>query len=118
MPSFQLAVKVEDTNIPPAKKQGGHGEGGKRQRKFTNRDLPQGSHNDNDWRGKFIPTYEKWLGTRNEPWIVDENENVAALQTIWNAVYLHIDHIIDIDGPVYHIISSIFPFCSLYHIDH
>jgi hypothetical protein len=42
-------------------------------------------HN-NDWRKKFITTYEKWLGTRAEPWIVREYENLATLQAIWNKV--------------------------------
>jgi hypothetical protein len=117
-PSFQLGVKVEDANMPPTKKQGGCSEGGKCHTKFTNCNLPQGSHDSNNWCRKFIPTYEKWLGTRTEPWIIDKNENVATLQTIWNAVYPHVDHIVDIDGPVYHIVSCIFPFYLLYHIDH
>ncbi|KAI0276550.1 hypothetical protein BC826DRAFT_1192694 [Russula brevipes] len=74
--------------------------------KYTNADLPEGTLDNNDWQKRFITTYEKWLGTHAEPWVVGENENLAALQAIWNVVYPHIDHVIDADGPVYYIANQ------------
>jgi hypothetical protein len=106
----QMAVKVEDSDIPLPKKQSVRttqalAEGGKCVAKYTNADLPQGALENNDWRKKFIPTYEKWLGARAGPWVNNEDKNLAAMQAIWNAVYPHIDYTIEVDGPVYWIVS-------------
>jgi len=107
---FQTAVKVEDSDVSHPKKQSGRTtqaqvEGSKRTSKYTNNDLPQGALENNDWRKKFITTYVKWLGAHAGPWVDSEEENVAAMQAIWNTVYPHIDHTIDVDGPVYYIVS-------------
>ena len=106
-----MVVKAEDTNIPCPKKRCGcttQAEGGKRVTKYTNIDLPQGALDNNDWRKKFVTTYVKWLGAHAGPWINNEDENVAAMQTIWNTVYPHIDYAIDVDGPIYNIVSYSF----------
>jgi hypothetical protein len=74
--------------------------------KYTHLDLPHGALDNNDWQKKFILTYEKWLGACVEPWLISKDPNhISALQAIWNAVYPHIDHVIDMDSPVYHIVS-------------
>jgi hypothetical protein len=91
--------------MPAAKRRSGQSEGGKRQSKYTNLDLPQGAQVNNAWRKKFITTYEKWLGTRSEPWDVAEKDSCEALQLIWNTIYPHIDYVVDADGPVFYIVS-------------
>ncbi|KAI0302275.1 hypothetical protein BC826DRAFT_966257 [Russula brevipes] len=96
-----LAVKVEDTHLPLSTKKRAI-----RQSKYTNADLPGGVHDNNDWRKRFITTYEKWLGMRAEPWIISEHENVAALQAIWNVVYPHIDYVVDVECAVYYIANQ------------
>jgi hypothetical protein len=106
---FQLAVKVEDTHLPLSTKKRTT-----RQSKYTNGDLPGGAHDNNDWRKRFITTYEKWLGMRAEPWIISERENVAALQAIWNVVYPHIDYVVDTECAVYHIVSIRFLLFSMF----
>ena len=74
--------------------------------KYTHLDLPHGALNNNDWQKKFLMTYEKWLGACTEPWLVNKDPNhISVLQAIWNAVYPHINHIVDMDSPVYHIVS-------------
>ena len=100
-----MSVKVEEPDMPPTKRQSGQNEGGKRQTKYTNIDLPQGAQLNNAWRKRFITTYEKWLGTHSEPWEVAEKDSCEALQLIWNAVYPHIDYVVDADGAVFYIVS-------------
>jgi hypothetical protein len=104
-----MTVKIEDSDIAHPKKRSGHTtqaqvEGGKRPTKYRNSDLPQGALENNNWRKKFITTYQKWLGARAGPWINSEDENLATMQTIWDAVYPHINHTIEADGPVYYIV--------------
>lgn len=109
----QISVKVEDSDMSRPKKRSGRptqAEGGKRITKYTNSDLPQGALDNNDWRKKFITTYEKWLGAYAGPWIKNEDENVAAMQAIWNAIYPHIKYTVEVDGPVYYIVSR-FVYC-------
>ncbi|KAI0283694.1 hypothetical protein BGY98DRAFT_1093785 [Russula aff. rugulosa BPL654] len=66
--------------------------------------LPNGVDDNGDWYKKFIPTYKKWLGTRDKPWsTIDRDESIAALQVIWRAVYPHIDYVIDAECFVYHL---------------
>ena len=71
-------------------------------------DLPRGVHDNNDWDKKFIPTYKKWLSTRDKPWsFVGQDESIAALQVIWRAVYPHIDYVIDAQCFVYRLVSHV-----------
>lgn len=70
--------------------------------------LPSGVDDNDDWYKKFIPTYKKWLGTRDKPWsTIDRDESIAALQVIWRAVYPHIDYVIDAECFVYHLVSRV-----------
>ena len=107
-----MTVKVEDFDITCPKKRSGcttqaQVECGKRPTKYTNSDLPQGTLDNNDWRKKFITTYQKWLGARAGPWINNKDENLATMQTIWDAVYPYINHTIEVDGPVYYIMCHL-----------
>ena len=75
--------------------------------KNTNSGLPRGVDDNDDWYKKFIPTYNKWLGTRVKPWVIDEDESIAALQVIWKAVYPRIDYVIDANCLVYRMASHV-----------
>ncbi|KAL7278943.1 hypothetical protein ACG7TL_006775 [Trametes sanguinea] len=52
-----------------------------------NGSLPEGAHRNSLWKAKFLPTFIKALGTREDPWNVPDIEMVALLQSIWDAVY-------------------------------
>ncbi|KAH8995781.1 hypothetical protein EDB86DRAFT_1064330 [Lactarius hatsudake] len=49
--------------------------------------LPPGAENNNRFRRVFIPTFERWFGTR-DPWVVSTFVAIPVLQTIWDAVYM------------------------------
>ena len=54
---------------------------------YTNRDLPAGALDRNMWRCVFISTYSVYVANYPNPWSVDDEDAVVALQHIWNAVY-------------------------------
>jgi hypothetical protein len=47
--------------------------------KWTTADLPIGCNKNNLFRKKFIPTYIKWVGEQNDPWMVDDLAAVTAM---------------------------------------
>jgi hypothetical protein len=57
-------------------------------------------------RSSFL-RIKKFLGTRDKPWTIDEDESIAALQIIWRAVYPHIDYVIDANCLVYRMVSHV-----------
>ncbi|KAI0650193.1 hypothetical protein C8Q79DRAFT_1006481 [Trametes meyenii] len=52
-----------------------------------NSDLPSAAHTHNAWRTKFIPTFLKALGTREDPWGISDRQTIGILQPIWDAIY-------------------------------
>ncbi|KAH9023836.1 hypothetical protein EDB85DRAFT_300801 [Lactarius pseudohatsudake] len=50
--------------------------------------LPPGADTNNRFRRVFIPTYERWVGTRANPWLIPDHVAIPVLQTIWDAVYM------------------------------
>ena len=50
--------------------------------------LPPGSEEDNRWDGVFLPTLYKYLGSRQDPFLWQDEFAVETLQEIWNVVYL------------------------------
>jgi hypothetical protein len=50
--------------------------------------LPSGAEDDNMFRGTFIPTYERWVGTQANPWVIPDDVAIKTLQAIWDAIYL------------------------------
>jgi hypothetical protein len=48
----------------------------------TNKDLPDGVHNKDRWHQKFIPTFLWWVAKQLDPWNLDDNDVVIALQQI------------------------------------
>jgi hypothetical protein len=58
--------------------------------KFINSDLPVGCDKGNKWRRAFVPTYISFVASHIDPWSVDDDEAVLAMQLSWNMVYLHV----------------------------
>jgi hypothetical protein len=54
---------------------------------FKNGDLPDGCQTGDAWRRAFIPTYLWWVSTQPDPWCVDEEKAIEAMQEIWDAIY-------------------------------
>ncbi|RDX52125.1 hypothetical protein OH76DRAFT_193922 [Lentinus brumalis] len=44
---------------------------------------------DGIWKDVFVPTWLRYVGTTMDPWSMSDAEVVAALQKIWDQVYLH-----------------------------
>ncbi|KAF8495461.1 hypothetical protein F5888DRAFT_1635530 [Russula emetica] len=56
-------------------------------KKFRNEDLPRGCQDDNRWRGNFIPTFLWYAAYQVDPWNLEEDAAVDAMQQIWNQLY-------------------------------
>jgi hypothetical protein len=56
-------------------------------KKFQNEDLPRGCQDDNRWRGNFIPTFLWYAAYQMDPWNLEEDAAVDAMQQIWNQLY-------------------------------
>jgi hypothetical protein len=52
--------------------------------------LPAGAEDDNMFRAVFIPTYERWIGTLANPWVIPDDVAIKTLQTIWDSIYLSV----------------------------
>ncbi|GBE78452.1 hypothetical protein SCP_0113410 [Sparassis crispa] len=69
---------------------------------FTTSDLPRGAARGNRWRGMFVPTFQEYIGSLRDPWLLDDSEIIVVLQAIWDAVYkFDIQYTVDTDGPVF-----------------
>ncbi|GBE88357.1 hypothetical protein SCP_1301720 [Sparassis crispa] len=70
---------------------------------FTNADLPHGAVSGNRWRGTFIPTFARYVGSLEDPWNFDDAEIVRVLQLIWDTVYQspEVKYTVKKDGPVF-----------------
>ena len=66
----------------------------------NNKDLPNGVHDNNRWHQKFIPTFLWWVAKQSDPWNLDDDDVVTALQQIWNIVYPKIPYVVKQKGPV------------------
>jgi len=56
-------------------------------KKFRNDDLPRGCQDENRWRGNFIPTFLWYAAYQMDPWNLEEDTAVDAMQKIWNELY-------------------------------
>jgi hypothetical protein len=54
---------------------------------FKNGDLPDGCQTGDVWRRAFIPTYLWWVATQPDPWCLDDEKAIEAMQDIWDAIY-------------------------------
>ncbi|KAN0105548.1 hypothetical protein V8E52_010929 [Russula decolorans] len=73
-------VKVEDTPIVLYQK-------APQKKKFRNEDLPCGCQDQNRWRKRFIPTFLWYTAYQMDPWNLEEDAAVDAMQQIWNQIY-------------------------------
>lgn len=73
-------VKVDDTPVVLYQKV-------PQKKKFRNEDLPRGCQDDNRWRGNFIPTFLWYAAYQMDPWNLEEDAAVDAMQQIWNQLY-------------------------------
>jgi hypothetical protein len=77
-------------------------------KKFRNEDLPRGCQDDNRWRGNFIPTFLWYAAYQNDPWNLEEDAAVNAMQRIWDTLYSKaIPYRIVPHDAVYIIVSSL-----------
>ncbi|KAN0107709.1 hypothetical protein V8E52_009876 [Russula decolorans] len=73
-------VKVEDTPIVLYQK-------APQKKKFRNEDLPCGCQDQNRWCKRFIPTFLWYTAYQMDPWNLEEDAAVDAMQQIWNQIY-------------------------------
>ncbi|EGN97726.1 hypothetical protein SERLA73DRAFT_75373 [Serpula lacrymans var. lacrymans S7.3] len=71
--------------------------------KAKNSNLPQGCLQGNRWRSVFIPTYEKLLGTTENPWMASDHKSLEAIQATWNTVYPDIKYRATLNDAVCHV---------------
>jgi hypothetical protein len=95
-------MKIEQAEQPPLKKVKWE-TGVARSWKLKNKDLPEGATAGNTWRRIFIPTYTVYAASSGDPWSVKDDDAVAKMQLIWNAIY-QLEHDITIDGAVFRIV--------------
>ena len=96
-PSKRLKIKQEGTELPSGKGPS---------KKFTNKNLPDGSHVGNTFRSIYVPSLVHWWGGHVDPWSVDPTELQDAMQSIWNVVYCNrIEHEVTVKGAVYAVVS-------------
>lgn len=75
---------------------------------LNNRDLPDGVHNKDRWHRKFIPTFLWWVAKQSDPWNLDDDEVVVALQLIWDVIYPNIAYTVEQKGAVVAVVTYIF----------
>jgi hypothetical protein len=82
---------------------------------FKNGDLPAGCQDNDTWRSTFIPTYLWWVATQPDPWNVDDEKALEALQAIWDKIYgPKIVYVIVLNDPVSSIVSKVIYLCLFY----
>jgi hypothetical protein len=80
--------------------------------KFINSDLPVGCDKGNKWRRAFVPTYISFVASHIDPWSVDDDEAVSAMQLSWNMVYLHAPirpQVVQVNDAIFFIVGLPFP---------
>ena len=74
---------------------------------FKNGDLPDGCQDNDTWRRAFIPTYLWWVATQPDPWNLDDELALEAMQDIWNKIYgATILYVITLNDAVFSIVSK------------
>jgi hypothetical protein len=94
---------VKTSSVQPPAKQG-KGDA----QKFTNKALPDGCQDGNRWRRIFIPTYIHFVADCENPWSVNSDKAVAAMQKIWNTVYgKSIPHTVQVNQAVFSVVCIV-----------
>jgi hypothetical protein len=55
--------------------------------KKNRKSFPIAAEDENRFRGVFIPTYERWVGTQANPWVIPDDVAITTLQIIWDTIY-------------------------------
>jgi hypothetical protein len=79
-------------------------------KKYTNSDLPSGAQDNGVWRQIFIPTYVRYLASRNsnDAWSISDNDAIELMQQIWQFVYgARVSHRIKSKGPIFFLASAL-----------
>jgi hypothetical protein len=82
--------------------------------RFVNANLPTGCNKANAWRRNYIPTYTAFVAAYRDPWVVEDEDAIAAMQLAWNAVFINrisgedIPHTVTLNQAVFCIVR--FPF--------
>ena len=74
--------------------------------------LPAQAFAGNRFRRVFIPTYERWVGTQANPWVIPDHDTIEVLQAIWNSVYLDVPLTVTMNDGVFDHVCFSFPFIS------
>jgi len=95
-------VKVEDSPQPVRRK----ARAPQPRKTFKNGDLPSGCLTNDAWCRAFVPTYLRWAATQEDPWALDDEKALDAMQKIWNAIYNKtVPYTITLNDPVFSIVS-------------
>lgn len=63
--------------------------------------LPPGTEDNNMFHSVFIPTYERWIGTLADPWVIPDDVAIKTLQTIWDSIYPSVPWTVKINDCVF-----------------
>ena len=72
--------------------------------------LPAAVDDDNQFRLAFIPTYERWVGTQANPWVIPDHVAIKALQAIWDTIYVGLPYTVTAGDAVFDRVCTFFLF--------
>ena len=104
-----MPVKIED-DVPAQQSNQQVG-----RKKFVNGDLPEGCEKRNRWRRVFIPSYIHFIASYSDPWSMNDDDIIEAMQSTWDEVFVDsidkygecIPHVVEINEAVFSIVSFI-----------
>ncbi|KAH9159139.1 hypothetical protein EDB89DRAFT_1916774 [Lactarius sanguifluus] len=77
------------------------------------RSLPPGAEENNRFRTVFIPTYECWVRTQANPWVILDDIAIPVLQSIWDIVYDDVPWVISVNDCVFEcVMQHLCKWCS------
>ena len=81
-------------------------------KKFVNKQLPVGCERANKWCHVFIPTYVNYVAGYKDPWFVDDDDAINAMQHAWDHIFDSdgIAHVVEVNDTVFSIVSAIYLF--------
>jgi hypothetical protein len=78
--------------------------------RWTNANLPPGCQRDNAWRRIYVTTFAGFVAGYRDPWIVNDEDAIKAMQKIWDKCFLNnshpdIHHRVTLNDPVFSVVS-------------
>ncbi|KAF8258725.1 hypothetical protein EI94DRAFT_1620309, partial [Lactarius quietus] len=75
--------------------------------------LPPGATVHNRLHQVFIPTYERWVGTLENPWFIPDNVAVKTMQSIWDVIYPTLEWTVTVNDHVFkHVVQCLCKWCT------